>query len=155
MKINLQMQIALLWCKVWLKEKSFFPHASLLLCSSPQSCGFLVCLYSFSWCHGFHSVCTDILERIKNKAGRSFRRTFPLGRSLCFPCRPAGGTSVMDYHTAITLSAHLVCTYCYAGINKQLTNVLLPPSKEEVRVSWVPLHPGHAAMQTIARHQPQ
>lgn len=67
-------------------------------------------------------MCTDILERIKNKAGRSFRRTFPPGRLFWLPCRPAGCDSVMDYHAAINLSAHLVCSYCYAGINKQTSH---------------------------------
>lgn len=44
------------------------------------------------------------------------------GGLFCLPCRPAGCDSVMDYHTAINLSAHLVCSYCYAGINKQTSH---------------------------------
>lgn len=115
-------------------KKNYF---SFLSCSSPQSCGFLVCWYSSSWCHGFHSVCTDILERIKNKGRRSFLRTFPPGRNLCRPGRPVGYDSVMNDHTAIASPAHLVRSCCDTAtyiLKKKIANMLFPLSQEEQSV---------------------
>lgn len=99
----------------------------------------------------FTLACTDISEGIRNKAGRSFRRTFPPGRLLCCPSRPAGYDSVMDYHTAISSPAHLVCSSCYTGIiylKEHVTNVLSTPLRHRGSVS-----DGAESLQTLTAVQ--
>lgn len=118
------MQITLLQDKhtLLLKETFFFvflPPAHIYFIVPILVASFF-CSCSFSRCHGFHSTCTDISDRIKNKAGRkaSGGPSLQGGRSALSSAGPEGSDSVTDYRTVISSSAPLMCSHCHKEIKK-------------------------------------
>lgn len=101
----------------------FLPPAHIYLIVPILVASFF-CLCSFSRCHGFHSACTDISDRIKNKAGRKASGGPSLlgGRSALSPAGPLGSDSVMDYRTVIGSSTSLMRSHCHKGIKKKKNN---------------------------------